>query len=128
VYLGEIGGHTVFANSIRHALQYLGTDLYRSSNPNHWVDIFKASIDPAKDYVVGDARFPNEAQAVKDLGGALIEVKRPGLSNTDTHASEQQIISVDWTLYNTDLKLFKRDILLVEDLIRNGKKSRQEQR
>ena len=39
-------------------------------------------------WIITDVRFPNEAKAVKDRGGILIRINRPGFENTGDHLSE----------------------------------------
>ncbi len=118
VYLGEVGGHTVYANSIRHALQYLGTNIFRAKDKNHWVNQFKSTIDPTKDYVCGDLRFLNEYECIKELGGTIININRLGLSNVDTHISENVELPHDYMILNTNLDQFKDDIINIEALIK----------
>jgi len=85
----------------RKLLQWIGTDWGREKNPNLWVDLFKSKVkflleqDPTSLIVCDDCRFNNEGEAIKDLGGKVIEIVRPledrakniKLENT-THASE----------------------------------------
>jgi hypothetical protein len=51
--------------------------------------------------VVTDARFPNEATRIKELGGEMWEIVRPGLQG-DGHASEISLPDalVDYTIVN----------------------------
>lgn len=47
------------------------------------------------DVVVSDVRFPHEVQGIRDLGGSIILVERPYMTNYDTHESERHIESLD---------------------------------
>lgn len=84
----------------RHLMQTLGTDWGRSLvHSSLWVELLKRQ---AKSYaqggyraVVDDVRFPNEAQAIKDLGGELWRVIRSGAQVTQGHVSEGQLDA--WT-------------------------------
>jgi hypothetical protein len=38
--------------------------------------------------VISDVRFPNEAEAITNAGGAVIRISRPGAGEGDSHASE----------------------------------------
>ena len=51
---------------------------------------------------IPDVRFRNEAQVVKDRGGYVIKVIRPGLVSDDTHQSEVEVdlIEADHTIVN----------------------------
>ena len=40
---------------------------------------------------ISDMRFPNEADLVKELGGCVIRIQRPGLDDGDGHASEHAL-------------------------------------
>lgn len=50
-------------------------------------------------YVVTDVRFPNEAERIRRLGGAIVKVVGPD-ENTGDHASEQTL-PCDYTIDNT---------------------------
>jgi hypothetical protein len=39
-------------------------------------------------WIITDTRFPNEAQAIKDKGGIIIRVDRPGVKPINDHPSE----------------------------------------
>ena len=62
----------------RKILQQVGTDLFRNYFHN---DIWIASLENklhkyTGNVVITDCRFPNEIKAVRDLGGAVVRVKR----------------------------------------------------
>jgi hypothetical protein len=82
-----------FGVTCRHMMQTLGTDWGRALiKPTLWIDVAKARISSLMaaglSVVVDDVRFPNEFQAIKDLGGTMCRVIRPGLQDTTGHASE----------------------------------------
>jgi len=76
----------------RQAFQFIGTDLFRNNchklfNTSHtnkdiWIRVVKRKImnrlktNPNAKFVVTDIRFPDELDAVKDLGGITIKIKR----------------------------------------------------
>jgi len=65
--------------SPRLALQLIGTDVLRSHfNPGIWFMTLENRIrkNPGQHFVIGDVRFPNEIQFIKDHGGILINVNR----------------------------------------------------
>lgn len=75
---------------VRGLLQRLGTDGVRTViGPFTWVDLwgrkFRQSTGPV---VVTDVRFPNEAEMLRRLGGAIARVVRPGPVPTHEHTSE----------------------------------------
>jgi len=49
-------------------------------------------IEP--NWIITDTRFPNEAQAIKNAGGIIIRVDRPGFSAINAHPSETALD--DW--------------------------------
>jgi hypothetical protein len=111
---------------VRRMLQELGTDFARKHRPNVWAEKLRRRIVAARndghDYlqlynrhdlaiaqgiVVPDVRFPNESDTIRELGGALIRVVRPGsgdheTAETNSHESENAAndIVVDHTILN----------------------------
>ncbi len=72
----------------REVLQYFGTDIFRKANPKVWTD---AGLNLFRYHgtemgVFTDVRFPNELDAVEEVGGKTIRLlRRP---HVDLHASE----------------------------------------
>jgi hypothetical protein len=67
------------AGKDRTLLQYLGTEWGRTKDPELWVNLWKKEVattleDTDAVVVCDDCRFPNEAAAVKALGGVVVEV------------------------------------------------------
>lgn len=88
----------------------------RGINDNIWID---CTLDNCgKNAIISDVRFPNEAKAIKELGGVIIRVERVGLESNDTHSSETAMreIAPDYIIENTKgLKELKNAVgLLVE--------------
>lgn len=85
--------------TVRDFLQKLGTDGLRTGlHENTWVNALMADYEGVYDidtdrttwpkWVITDTRFPNEAQAIKDAGGIVIRVDRPGCKPINDHPSE----------------------------------------
>ena len=79
--------------SARHLMQTLGTEWGRQCvHPDVWVMIASRRIVAlhAGGYsvVIDDCRFPNEANLIRELGGELWHVERPGITTSTDHASE----------------------------------------
>ena len=94
--------------SPRDVLQRFGTDLCRAQfGDDIWVKTLFRQLDPSADVVISDVRFPNEAQAIKDHGGILINIIREGgPGTTHKHISESAMDGyTGWnhTLYNNGL-------------------------
>jgi hypothetical protein len=74
---------------VRELLQRLGTEAGRNIlGDSIWVDTCLAKIKPGGRYVITDCRFPNEADAVRNLGGQVVRVTRPGCGPVNGHPSE----------------------------------------
>jgi hypothetical protein len=93
--------------TVREFLQRLGTDAIRDGlHTNAWVNALMAgytktvsdcgtskkgtSVKCSKypNWIITDTRFPNEAEAIKDKGGIVIRVDRPGVKPINDHPSE----------------------------------------
>jgi hypothetical protein len=82
----------------RGLLQFWGTELRRSVNPNYWVDKLSKNIVKDKPDValIADVRFPNEMLFVTDCKGDTVRIDRsvlPKLSNT-SHPSETALAGI----------------------------------
>ena len=91
----EVNKHTTEGEDIvasvtaREFLQRYGTEAHRDVfGQDFWVDHALKGVDPNKNFVFTDARFENELQRIKSLGGYNVQILRPELTNEDSHASE----------------------------------------
>lgn len=74
---------------VRRLLQVFGTEVGRRMfGEDFWVKMGMAQIKPGGRYVITDVRFLNEALAVKQVGGLLIKIRRPGVGPVNQHASD----------------------------------------
>lgn len=88
----------------RWLMQKVGTEIFRNQvDDNWWILQAKGMVSEAltriPNVVLDDVRFPNEADAIKDMGGILIKIEREGhlQDKTDhTHASETQIDKIEY--------------------------------
>jgi hypothetical protein len=90
--------------TVRDFLQKLGTDALRTGlHENVWVNALMVDYKREKlcdcekecrcifnlpNWIITDVRFPNEAKAIKDKGGIIIRVDRPGVKPINNHLSE----------------------------------------
>jgi hypothetical protein len=79
--------------SARHMMQTLGTEWGRACiHPDFWVMIARAEaqriLADGGSVVIDDVRFPNEATMIRELGGELWRIDRPGVSYDGDHSSE----------------------------------------
>lgn len=66
--------------------------------------------------VVSDVRFKNELDCVKDMGGHVVQVTRPGIDMSSTHASEAELD--DPSLWDdTFVNIGDRYISYLDDLV-----------
>jgi hypothetical protein len=105
---------------VRRLLQKFGTEAGREIHgANCWVDALFADWDDSTPLVVTDCRFDNEAQAIRDRGGVVVRIDRPGLDPLPGgHASEAGVTDplVDWVIYNDrDVAHLHREILAIAE-------------
>jgi hypothetical protein len=103
--------------TVRDLLQRLGTEAMREGlHTNVWVNALMADYKPGSFYpdvpaedhaklpnwIITDTRFPNEAQAIKDKGGMVIKVDRPGVGPVNGHPSEDALkdYNFDYVIHN----------------------------
>jgi hypothetical protein len=91
--------------SMRWFLQVLGTECLRNQvTDDFWIRRAAVEIQkkrllvPNVRIVITDVRFENEAQFIRQLGGQIVEVRRPGL-RASSHASDKPV-RCDWVLNN----------------------------
>jgi hypothetical protein len=75
---GEPGVKKVYP-LYRKYLQKFGTEGIRSIDDMFWIKATLKDVDArARNYVITDVRFPNEAEVIGNLRGSLWQVERPG--------------------------------------------------
>jgi hypothetical protein len=97
--------------TVRDFLQKLGTDGLRDGlHTNTWVNALMADYKPQTvglsslgediqeepNWIITDTRFPNEAKAIKEAGGIVIRVDRPGYKPINAHPSETGLDNWDF--------------------------------
>jgi hypothetical protein len=90
---GSVEDFLTAARSPRQIMQLWGTEFRRASDTNYWTrQLTRQIIDSAHygntRHVITDVRFENEAQAVRNMGGVVWQVNRPGLATDTSHSSE----------------------------------------
>jgi len=114
----------------RVILQKFGTEACRNVlDKQIWVKCLERRIrdSKAKRFVIPDVRFINEAQAVKDWGGSLIRVERPGYippgltPEQAGHTSETELDAfTDWSagiMNDGDLSKLEDGTVLVAKIL-----------
>ncbi|OAM73045.1 hypothetical protein [Devosia elaeis] len=94
--------------------QFLGTEFGRDfCYADLWLDLWrkraKSILADGGKVVQESVRFPNEAEAIRELGGLVIRVERPGVGPLSDHVSERPPAEPDLMIHNngtlTDLAL-----------------------
>lgn len=85
-----LGGRTP-----REAMQTLGTEWGRGLYDAIWIAQMRQRITDNTRFgmgvVIDDLRFDNEAELIRDMGGVIIELSRPGQPPRMKHESERGI-------------------------------------
>lgn len=103
-------------------LQYIGTDWARSKNNNVWIDLTLQNLKDNENYFIGDVRFPNEIEALREHGFKCIKIVRPNrpIDRDTSHISEKALIDYsDWDYFmsnDRDIESFEMNI---DDLVTN---------
>ena len=127
-------GHGLLHLTPRRAMQLLGTEFGRDAYPHVWVEYAMRRVkqllavpgdeegtdtggapesrtanDPhARLVVITDCRFINEAKAIREAGGVVWKIDRPGAGAAGgiaKHASEEEMDSLEfWKLVSLGLK------------------------
>lgn len=110
--------------SYRRMMQTLGTEWGRGLNDNIWLNLAQTrweQIQKSKLYagmVISDVRFPNEAEWIRERGGKVLEIIRPGQPIVESnHPSEQRlpVSMVHWVIHNYELARFVQDVHVLAD-------------
>lgn len=103
----------------RRLLQVIGTECGRAYDNDIWINKMREQIKiytPLYNVIaIDDCRFDNEPELVKELGGIVIEILRPGCV-PDGHASEQGISPhlIDYHIMNdSTLEQLKNNVLSI---------------
>lgn len=79
--------------AVRKFLQGLGFGVRNVLGEDTWIDTAMRNL-PDGPIVVTDCRFPNEAQAIKDAGGFIVRIERPGVTAANAHITDTALD--DW--------------------------------
>ena len=89
-------------SEVRMLLQNLGVGARKIIGELVWVKVAMMQYDPNKNFVFTDVRFSNEARMIKDYGGHIWRVERPGINPVNDHVSESELNAwnFDELIYN----------------------------
>lgn len=97
---------------VRRMLQELGSAVRSTASPTYWIDFTLTDL-PALT-VITDVRYPNEAKAIRESGGIIVQVVRPGIASISGHDSETPLAPelVDVVIANDgDLKQLQTKVM-----------------
>lgn len=116
------------AVTVRRILQWWGTEYRREQDPDYWTKAWGRKVseyDVEQMYLlVDDVRFMNELQVIKEHGGLIIKIDRPGFDGANNHASETSLDDyTDWDgkiLNNGTLQEFEQKVEILAAALLNG--------
>jgi hypothetical protein len=79
---------------VRRLLQDLGVGARKLFGDTFWIYQALSDVAPQDKVVVSDVRFKNEAQWIKEFGGQIWRINRPGIDAANEHVSENELS--DW--------------------------------
>lgn len=87
----------------RRFLQALGVAM-RELDPDYWIDKVRRPILHMRHFaghpiVISDVRFKNEAEWIREKGGILVRVVRPGFGPVNEHVSESDLDDVPVSIF-----------------------------
>lgn len=104
--LKETPDDIICGETPRWAMQSLGTEWRDMIHRTLWSNIWRNRVAPllkeGAPVVCTDVRFHHEVAVIRDLGGHLIRIDRPGYGLEDNHSSETEMqeLQVDATISN----------------------------
>ncbi len=96
LWLPVDNGYAAESGTRREVLQYLGADVFRAMDRDHWVRRARVQLVgmPARPGIVmPDVRFENEIALIRELGGSILRTVRQGGETTaaSSHVSETEL-------------------------------------
>lgn len=81
--------------AMRALMKNYGTEVRRGDKDSYWTDQWmesvKVQIELGNDVVTDDVRFLNEAECIKETGGAVVRIIRSDITGDTTHKSETEM-------------------------------------
>lgn len=111
--------------SVRHVLQYVGTEIFRKIYNDVWVNatLNKIEEDSPEIAIITDCRFPNEVKGVQGRNGHVIRLSRAPFAGKDEHISETALDSFkpedyDSFIDNKDMTVAQQNEVVFNELVR----------
>ena len=77
--------------SVRRWLQDVGLTARDVMGDDVWIRSALEGLSPDEQYVITDVRFSNEVEAIREKGGILVRMERPGVGPANNHPSETEL-------------------------------------
>lgn len=108
----------------REVMQYFGTDIFRFAYKDVWASstLRRIMAEGSELAIIGDLRFPNEAEYVKYHDGKIIKLLRNS-DSTDAHESEKALDKYDkfdWVLDNSQMTIEEQNKAIAEKVYEWG--------
>ena len=113
--------------SAREAMQFVGTDIFRTMYNNVWVDatLKKITREAVPLAIITDCRFPNEVEAIKSNGGKVIRLTRDPFHSDHISESILDKENYDWSNFdyvvdNGESSLYEQSVLIkqiIEEIV-----------
>lgn len=110
----------------RYLMQTLGTEWGRHMvSRDIWVAIWQNKVEswlhanPEYRIVVDDCRFANEAETVREMGGRIVALHRPGAGLAGKHPSESGITVKDLRIVVNDGDIDQLRLRVLHELLRS---------
>jgi len=101
------------AVTVRRILQWWGTEYRRAQDPDYWTKAWGRKVEhfdlERYHVLIDDVRFLNELNVIKEHGGLIVKIERPGFDGANNHASETSLDE-----YNAWDRVLKNDGTLDE--------------
>ncbi|MFI5404931.1 MAG: hypothetical protein ACHQ1D_00310 [Nitrososphaerales archaeon] len=108
--------------SARDFLQYFGTEVYRKIDKDFWPKMLKDNIltDNSNYALVGDLRYRNEFESLKEMGATLVYLTRA--IHNDSHQSENDLTpdGFDIVIDNQNMTIEESNSYLNKKLLNLG--------
>jgi hypothetical protein len=111
----------------REVMQFVGTNIFRQMKQDVWVSatINKIYNDKFPLAIIADCRFPNEVEAIKEVGGIVIKLTRNPFNSN--HESETALDSINYAdtnfnyvIDNNNLSISDQNDIINQILIKEG--------
>ena len=80
-----------YGKTPRQILQDVGSFCRDTYGADFWVDALDRQRADDEITIIDDCRYPNEAEYIRENGGIVIGIRRPGNGLDDDHASETKM-------------------------------------